>query len=72
MGVETNCISWDNDEAISKFHVNYFYPVSVLDKELILEKYNEIGIYSITTIATDICILTMGFKAEKMKLEKEY
>lgn len=68
MGIETHCFAWDNDEAICKFHANYFYPISVLDKELILEKCLEIGIDGITTIATDICIPTIAFIAEKMNL----
>lgn len=68
MGFETHCFAWDTDEAICKFSANYFYPISVLEKELILEKCIEIGIDGITTIATDICIPTIAFVAEKMKL----
>jgi biotin carboxylase len=68
MGFETHCFAWDNDEAICKFHAHYFYPISVLNKELILEKCLEIGIDGITTIATDICIPSIAFVAEKMNL----
>lgn len=68
MGLETHCFAWDNDEAICKDIAHFFYPISVLDKEQILEKCIEIGIDGITTIATDICIPTVAFVAEKMKL----
>lgn len=68
MGIETHCFAWDNDEAICKQYASFFYPISVLDKELILEKCIEIGIDGITTIATDICIPTLAFVAEKMHL----
>ncbi|MGV3697918.1 ATP-grasp domain-containing protein [Flavobacterium sp.] len=68
MGLETHCFAWDNDEAICKDIVHFFYPISVLDKELILEKCLEIQIDGITTIATDICIPTVAYVAEKMNL----
>jgi biotin carboxylase len=68
MGYETHCFAWDNDEAICKTIAHFFYPISVLDKEEILEKCQQIGIDGITTIATDICIPTVAFVAEKMKL----
>jgi biotin carboxylase len=68
MGIETHCFAWDNEEAICKHHAHFFYPISVLDKELILQKCIEIGIDGITTIATDICIPTIAFVAEKLSL----
>ncbi|MGC4041443.1 MAG: ATP-grasp domain-containing protein [Flavobacterium sp.] len=68
MGLETHCFAWDNEEAICKDIAHFFYPVSVLDKELILEKCQEVKIDGITTIATDICIPTVTYVAEKMRL----
>ncbi len=68
LGIETHCFAWDNDEAICKHHADFFYPISVLDKEVILEQCIEIGIDGITTIATDICVPTIAFVAEKMCL----
>ncbi len=72
MGIETHCFAWDNEEAICKHHANFFYPISVLDKEFILQKCIEIGIDGITTIATDICIPTIAFVAERMNLCSNY
>lgn len=68
LGIETHCFSWDNSEAICKEIAHYFYPISVLEKELILEKCKEIKADGITTIATDICVPTICYVAEKMNL----
>jgi biotin carboxylase len=68
LGLETHCFAWDNKEAICKEIAYFFYPISVLDKELILEKCLQIQIDGIITIATDICIPTIAFVAEKMNL----
>ena len=68
MGIETHCFAWDNDLAICKSIANFFYPISVLEKEQILAKCLEIGINGITTIATDICVPTIAYVAEHMNL----
>lgn len=68
LGIETHCFAWDNDEAVCKNIALFFYPISVLEKELILEKCIEIGIDGITTIATDICVPTICYVAEAMDL----
>lgn len=68
MGIETHCFAWDNDEAVCKKSADFFYPISVLDKELIHAECARIGIDGITTIATDICIPTISFVAEQLHL----
>lgn len=68
MGLETHCFAWDNDLAICKYLANHFYPISVLDKEAILNVCQNINIDAITTIATDICIPTISYVADKMNL----
>ena len=67
MGIETHCFAWP-DGAVCKDVANYFYPVSVLDKEAILQHCLAIGIDGITTIATDIAVPTISYIAEKMNL----
>jgi hypothetical protein len=37
MGIETHCFAWEQG-ATCKFIADYFYPISILDKEKILEK----------------------------------
>ena len=68
MGVETHCFAWDNELAICKDKSDFFYDISVLEKELILKKCISIGINGITTIATDICVPTVSYVAEAMSL----
>lgn len=68
MGLETHCFAWDNDEAVCKECAHFFYPISVLEKELILQKCQEIQVNGITTIATDICVPTISYVAERMNL----
>jgi biotin carboxylase len=67
MGLETHCIAW-SEGAVCKDYSDYFHPISILDKELVLEKCQEIGIDGITTIATDMAVPTICFVAEKLKL----
>lgn len=68
LGIETHCFAWDNSEAICKNIAHHFYPISVLERELILKKCEQIKIDGITTIATDICVPTICYVAEKMNL----
>jgi biotin carboxylase len=68
MGIETHCFAWDNDLAVCKNNADYFYPISVLEKEQILTKCQEIGVDGITTIATDICVPTIAYVSENMNL----
>jgi biotin carboxylase len=68
MSIETHVFAWDNDEAVCKECADYFHPISVLEKEKILECCIQIGIDGITTIATDSCVPTISFIAEKLNL----
>lgn len=68
MGIETHCFAWDYDLAVCKNISDFFYPISVLEKEQLLVKCKEIGIDGITTIATDICVPTIAFIAENLNL----
>lgn len=68
MGIETHCFAWDTELSVCKYISDYFYPISVIEKEEILKKCQEIKIDGITTIATDICIPTISYVAEKMNL----
>lgn len=67
MGIETHCFAWE-DGAVCKDVCDFFYPVSVLDKEEILRICKRIEITGITTIATDIAIPTICFVAKRLNL----
>jgi len=67
MGVETHCFAWV-DGAVCKDVADYFYPISILDKEEILEICQQVKIDGITTIASDAAVPTVCFIAGKMGL----
>lgn len=67
MGLESICFAW-KEGAVCKDICDHFYPVSTIDKEEILRICREIKIDGITTIASDVAVLTVNFVAEKMGL----
>ena len=67
MGLETHVFAWaagDRGERIA----DYFYPISIREKEEILAKCREIGIDGIISIASDLAVETVNYVAEKMGL----
>ena len=67
MGIETYCFSW-RDGAVCADVADYFYPISIIEKEEILKKCQEIGIDGITTIASDTAVVTVNYVASRMGL----
>jgi biotin carboxylase len=67
MGIETICFAWENG-AVCKDIADQFYPISIIDKEAILRKCQEIGIDGITTIASDTAVVTVNYVASRMGL----
>ncbi|TBX71222.1 ATP-grasp domain-containing protein [Flavobacterium silvisoli] len=67
MGLETHCFAWP-DGAVCKEASDYFYPISILEKETILEQCKKIGIDAITTIATDMAVPTICYVAKELGL----
>jgi len=67
MGIETHCFAWE-EGAVCKGHADFFYPISIIEKEQILEKCKVIGIDGITTIASDLAVVTVNYIAAQMGL----
>ncbi len=67
MGIVTHCFAWE-DGAICKEVADFFYPISILEKEQILEICQRVSIDGITTIASDAAVPTVCFVAGKMGL----
>jgi len=69
MGIETHCFSWDKKgyNFCSKI-ADYFHPISILEKEQILEKCREIQIDGVTSILNDYAVPTMAYVAQEMGL----
>lgn len=67
MGLETHCFAWE-EGAVCKGVADYFYPISIVDKELIYEQCKNIGIDGICTIASDVAAPTVAYVAERLHL----
>ena len=66
MRVETHCFAWEKG-AVAKDSVDHFYPVSVTEKEKILDICREIGIDGVVAAAS-VSITTAAYVAEQMGL----
>lgn len=66
-GIETHVFAWEVGDVGEKI-ADYFYPISIVDKELILEKCKEICVDGICSIASDLAAVTVNYVAEHMGL----
>ena len=67
MGYITHVFAWEAQD-VGEYAADYFYPLSIVKKDEILEKCREIGICGICTIASDLGIITSNYVANKMGL----
>jgi len=67
MGLETHVFAWEQG-AVGKYLADHFYPVSILEKEKILELCKTIHPDGITSIGSDIAMHAVNFVANEMGL----
>ena len=67
MGLETHVFAWEAGDPGEKM-ADFFYPISIREKEEILEKCREIGIDGIISIASDLAMDTVNYVAVNMGL----
>lgn len=67
MGIEVHCFAWLEGSVCADV-ADFFYPISIIEKEKILEKCQGIGIDGITTIASDTAVITVNYVASRMGL----
>lgn len=67
MGYITHVFAWEAGDVGEK-EADYFYPISIIEKEEILKKCEEIHISGICSIASDIAVITVNYVAEKLGL----
>jgi len=67
LNIETHVFAWENG-AIAKDMSDFFYPISILNKEEILSICKKIKPDGITTIASDIAMPTVNYIASKLGL----
>lgn len=67
MGLETHVFAWAAGDVGEK-SADYFYPISIIEKDEILKKCREIGIDGICSIASDLAAITVNYVASEMGL----
>lgn len=67
MNYETHVFAWAAGD-VGEYSADYFYPISIVEKEQILEKCKEIGIDGICSIASDLASITVNYVANQMGL----
>lgn len=67
MGLETHVFAWAANDVGEK-SADFFYPISIIEKDKIAEKCREIGIDGVCTIATDLGASTANYVADKLHL----
>ena len=67
MGLQTHVFAWAANDVGEK-SADYFYPISIIEKDAILAKCREIGIDGICTIASDLAVITVNYVADKLGL----
>lgn len=65
--IETHVFAWEVGD-VGEEIADYFYPISIIEKEEILIKCVEIGIDGICSIASELAIITVNYVANKMGL----
>ena len=69
MGIETHCFSWDRESHnVCKKIADYYHPISILEKEQILDKCREIKIDGVTSILNDYAVPMIAYVAQNMGL----
>lgn len=67
MGIETHVFAWAAGD-VGEEIADYFYPISIVEKEEILSKCKEIGVDGICSIASDLAAITVNYVASGMGL----
>lgn len=67
LGYETHVFAW-KDGSIGERTADYFYPISIIEREAILEQCRKIQPDAVASIGSDLAMLTVNYVAEKLGL----
>ena len=67
LGYETHVFAW-RDGAVGEKTADYFYPISIVEKEQILEECRKIKPDGVCSIASDLASITVNYVAENLGL----
>ena len=62
LGYETHVFAWQ-DGAIGERTADYFYPISIVERDAILEKCKELRPDAVISIGSDLAMLTVNYVA---------
>ena len=67
LGYETHVFAWA-EGAVGADFADYFYPISIVEKDKILNKCKEIKPDAVISVASDLATLTVNYLADKLGL----
>ena len=67
LGYVSHVFAWQADD-VGEYSADYFYPVSIIEKERILEICRKIEPVGIVSIASDLAAITVNYVAEALGL----
>lgn len=67
LGYETHVFAWAAGD-IGEKNADFFYPISIVDKEKILEECKKIEPVAIVSIGSDLAVLTVNYVARELGL----
>ena len=67
LGYEVHAFAWA-DGAVGAKYADFFYPISIVEKEQILEKCKKIKPDAIVSVASDLATITVNYLADKLGL----
>lgn len=67
LGYETHVFAWEGG-AVGKETADYFYPISIIEKEKIFDICKQINPDGVCSIASDLASITVNYVAEKLGL----
>ena len=67
MGLEVHCFAWE-EGAVCRNAADYFHPISIIEKDKILEVCRQVGIDGVCSIASDVAAPTVAYIGQKMGL----
>jgi len=62
MGIETHVFAWE-EGAVARDHCDHFYPISIVEKEAILQVAKKIRPAGVLSIASDLAAITVNYLA---------
>ena len=68
MGIETFCFAWEKG-AICKDYVDHFFPISITEKDDIVDICRNVGVDGVVSNASDILAEVVAYISEKLQLQ---